>query len=171
MERAGRTTRDGARGRCRGRAWVALAATAGLLVGCGGGPAPEPSAASLPGAGSSTSPSAGATRLVTRTVATGPAVSGRASSYSRQLQGRPTTSGEAYDERRLTAASRTLPLGSLVRVCRGARCLVVRVNDRGPHDGRLMLDLSGAAAKGLGLGDLGTVTATPVREVRVRVPS
>jgi len=163
MERAGRTTRE----RTCGRRWAVLAVTAGLLAGCGRAPAPGPPSA---GSSPSGSPTAGATRVIVRTVATGPAVSGRASSYSRQLQGRPTASGEAYDERRLTAASRTQPLGSRLRVCRAGRCVVVVVNDRGPYDGRLMLDLSGAAAKRLGLRDLGTVTATPVREVRVRVP-
>jgi rare lipoprotein A len=66
--------------------------------------------------------------------------------------GRKTASGEAYDMHALTAAHRTLPLGTRLRVINvdNGRTVVVRINDRGPFvDGRV-IDLSRAAARELG---------------------
>src|SRR5688500_12593195 len=59
---------------------------------------------------------------------------GKASYYSDSLAGKPTASGEPYDPRALTAAHRSLPFGTMVRVRRAqsAREVVVRINDRGP---------------------------------------
>jgi len=57
---------------------------------------------------------------------------------------RHTASGERFDPRALTAAHRTLPFGTRVRVCR-AGCVVVRINDRGPFVRGRSLDLSRAA--------------------------
>ncbi len=82
----------------------------------------------------------------------GQVLRGRASYYSDRLAGRPTASGEPYDPRKLTAASRDLPLGTRVRVTRvdTGDSVVVRVNDRGPFgDRRRILDLSRAAAERL----------------------
>ncbi|MGF1466046.1 MAG: septal ring lytic transglycosylase RlpA family protein [Sandaracinaceae bacterium] len=85
---------------------------------------------------------------------------GRASYYSDALAGRSTASGEPYDPRALTAASRDLPFGTRVRVTRtdtGAS-VVVRINDRGPfRDHRRILDLSRAAAEALDMIRAGVV--------------
>lgn len=83
---------------------------------------------------------------------------GIASWYGTKFNGRATSSGELYDICRFTAAHKTLPLPSFVRVTNldNGRSLIVRVNDRGPfHDGRVM-DLSYAAAVRLGVDRTGT---------------
>jgi peptidoglycan hydrolase CwlO-like protein len=83
---------------------------------------------------------------------TGQSFSGLASWYGWDFAGNPTASGAIYDPRLFTAAHKTLPLNSFVRVRRGDRCAVVLVNDRGPYiDGRV-IDLSQAAAEYLGVG-------------------
>ena len=91
---------------------------------------------------------------------------GKASYYHDSLAGNHTANGERYDPRRLTAASRDLPFGSIVRVTRrdtGAS-VIVRVNDRGPFgDKRRILDLSRAAARELRMLDRG------VADVRAEV--
>lgn len=77
---------------------------------------------------------------------------GRASYYHDSLAGNPTSNGEIYDPRMLSAASRTLPFGTVVRVVRTdtTRSVLVRVNDRGPFgDKRRILDLSREAARRL----------------------
>jgi rare lipoprotein A len=83
---------------------------------------------------------------------------GVASYYARSLHGRRTASGERYDHGALTAAHRSLPFGTLVRVEneRNGRAVIVRINDRGPHVRGRVLDLSGAAARGIGLSTRGT---------------
>lgn len=93
--------------------------------------------------------------------------SGEASYYGDELRGRPTASGEAFDPGAYTAAHRTLPLGSRVRVTNLANgeSVVVRVNDRGPFSGHRVLDVSKQAARELGM--LGRGTA-PVRLELVR---
>ena len=83
---------------------------------------------------------------------------GVASWYGTKFNGRATSSGELYDICQFTAAHKTLPLPSYVRVTNldNGRRLIVRVNDRGPfHDGRVM-DLSYAAAVRLGVDRTGT---------------
>jgi rare lipoprotein A len=78
---------------------------------------------------------------------------GLASWYGRQFHGQPTASGEAYDMYAMTAAHKTAPLPSYMRVRNPAngREAIVRVNDRGPfHDGRV-IDLSYTAALKLDL--------------------
>jgi rare lipoprotein A len=83
---------------------------------------------------------------------------GLASWYGTKFNGRATSSGELYDICQFTAAHKTLPLPSYVRVTNldNGRSLIVRVNDRGPfHDGRVM-DLSYAAAVRLGVDRTGT---------------
>lgn len=81
----------------------------------------------------------------------GPAQHGRASWYGSEFQGSPTASGEPFNMHALTAAHRTLPLGSYARVSNLAngRSVVVKINDRGPHTGRRTIDLSYAAAEEL----------------------
>jgi rare lipoprotein A len=71
--------------------------------------------------------------------------------------GRRTASGERFNCAALTAANRTLPFGTLVRVCRG-RCVTVRINDRGPWVRGRDIDLSPAAARAIGLHTTGHVT-------------
>ncbi len=88
------------------------------------------------------------------------ATSGRASWYGEAHQGKKTASGEAYDMAKLTAAHRTLPLGTRVRVTNVAngRAVVVRINDRGPFVAGRIIDLSQAAARQLGALGAGIVT-------------
>jgi len=83
---------------------------------------------------------------------------GRASWYGLKFHGRRTASGERYNMHALTAAHRTLPLGSYVRVSIPAtsKWVVVKINDRGPFARGRVIDLSYAAAKVLGLQRAGT---------------
>jgi rare lipoprotein A len=78
---------------------------------------------------------------------------GKASFYSRKLAGRPTASGERFDPDALTAAHRTLPLGTKVKVVnpKNDKSVIVTVNDRGPVPKSRMLDVSPAAAAALGM--------------------
>ena len=77
---------------------------------------------------------------------------GKASFYGKRFHGRTTASGEAFDAQALTAAHRTLPFGTVLRVERlsNGRSIRVRVNDRGPQARNRALDLSKAAMKRLG---------------------
>lgn len=83
---------------------------------------------------------------------------GIASWYGRKFQGYRTSSGEAYNMYRFTAASRTLPLPTYVRVTNlgNGKSVVVRVNDRGPFNPDRIIDLSWAAAVRLGMMKKGT---------------
>jgi rare lipoprotein A len=83
---------------------------------------------------------------------------GVASYYADEFNGRKTASGEPYDMNDLTAAHRTLPFGTKVKVTNldTGRSVVVRINDRGPFKDDRVIDLSLGAAKQLGLIDLGT---------------
>ncbi len=76
---------------------------------------------------------------------------GHASWYGKKFHGRKTASGETYDMYKLSAAHRTLPLPSYVRVTNldNRKSLIVRVNDRGPFGRARIIDLSYAAAKQL----------------------
>jgi rare lipoprotein A len=77
---------------------------------------------------------------------------GVASWYGREFAGRKTASGERFDPGEYTAAHRTLPFGSRVRVTNAAgESVVVRINDRGPFHGGRVIDLSQAAAADLGI--------------------
>jgi len=91
--------------------------------------------------------------LMASGVALPPPQTGLASVYSEQLSGKRTASGERYDGSALTAAHMSLPLGSEVRVVNlaNAKSVRVRINDRGPHVGGRIIDLSSAAAAALGL--------------------
>ncbi len=83
---------------------------------------------------------------------------GNASWYGQKFHGHRTSSGEAFDMYQFTAAHRSLPLPTYVRVTNldNGKNLVVRVNDRGPfHDNRI-IDLSWAAAVRLGIDQAGT---------------
>ena len=84
---------------------------------------------------------------------------GKASYYAKRFQSRKTASGELYDRAKLTAAHRTLPFGTRVRVTNlaNARSVIVIVNDRGPFAKRRVIDLSGAAFASIAALDAGVV--------------
>ncbi|MBI5843042.1 MAG: septal ring lytic transglycosylase RlpA family protein [Deltaproteobacteria bacterium] len=90
--------------------------------------------------------------------ARGFAEQGVASWYGPDFHGKPTASGEIYDMFAMTAAHKTLPLGTRVRVTRkdDGRSVLVRINDRGPFVSGRIIDLSKAAATELGLVADGT---------------
>ena len=73
---------------------------------------------------------------------------GQASWYGRKFHGRKTSSGEPFDMFQLTAAHRSLPIPTYVRVTNlgNGRTTLVRVNDRGPFHSERIIDLSWAAA-------------------------
>ncbi|OGC75986.1 MAG: hypothetical protein A2Z27_05075 [candidate division Zixibacteria bacterium RBG_16_50_21] len=77
---------------------------------------------------------------------------GMASYYAHKFHGRPTASGEIYDETRLTAAHPVLPFGALVRVTNlnNNNSVVLKVNDRGPSSKGRIIDVSFTAASELG---------------------
>ena len=70
--------------------------------------------------------------------------------YGPYFHGRLTANGEVYDQWGLTAAHKTLPFGTRLRVCYQG-CVNVRINDRGPFIGPRELDLSRGAAEAIGL--------------------
>ena len=78
---------------------------------------------------------------------------GMASWYGEKFHGRIATSGEKYDMYKFTAAHRTLPFGTLVRVTNigNGRTVIVKINDRGPWISGRVIDLSYAAAKKIGM--------------------
>jgi rare lipoprotein A len=84
--------------------------------------------------------------------------SGLASYFSREIAGNRTASGERCDPDTLTAAHRTAPFGSRMRVTNlsTGRSVVVRINDRGPFRAGRVIDLSHAAAREIGMHRSGT---------------
>jgi rare lipoprotein A len=86
-------------------------------------------------------------------------LAGLATWYGERFEGRPTACGEPFRTEAMTAAHKTLPFHTVVRVIdiKTRRDVVVRINDRGPYgDGRI-IDLSKAAARKLGSIDRGVV--------------
>ena len=88
--------------------------------------------------------------------------SGMASWYGSWHHGKSTAMGEPFDMFAMTAAHRTLPLGTLVKVVNSAsgKSVVVRINDRGPYVKNRIIDLSFAAADSLGLSRKGVSRVT-----------
>ena len=86
------------------------------------------------------------------------AETGIASWYGDEFAGKPTASGEIFDPNQISAAHRTLPLPSIVRVTNleNGRALAIRVNDRGPFAHGRIIDLSRRAAQLLGFHAQGT---------------
>jgi rare lipoprotein A len=78
---------------------------------------------------------------------------GKASWYGEEFHGRPTANGEIYDMYQVSAAHKTLPIGTIVNVVNltNGKDLVMRINDRGPFVEGRIIDLSYAAAKEIGL--------------------
>jgi rare lipoprotein A len=89
---------------------------------------------------------------------------GIASWYGPDFHGKRTSSGEAYDMHGMTAAHKTLPLGTLVRVrnLQNQRTVELRINDRGPFVGSRVIDLSYEAARQLGVIGPGTAAVEVV---------
>jgi len=83
---------------------------------------------------------------------------GVAAWYGKELHGKKTASGEIFDMYGISAAHRTLPLGTMIRVTNldNLKSIKVRINDRGPLIKSRMLDLSYGAAKELGFVTQGT---------------
>lgn len=84
--------------------------------------------------------------------------SGMASYYGNELAGNRTANGERFDPGDMTAAHRTLPFGSKVRVTNmsNGQSVVVRINDRGPFGRGRVIDISQAAAREIGMHRSGT---------------
>jgi rare lipoprotein A len=87
---------------------------------------------------------------------------GKASWYGKEQHGHATASGERFNMYEMTAAHRTLRMGTRVRVInlRNGRNVTVRINDRGPYSRGRVIDVSYAAARELGMLDSGVI---PVR--------
>lgn len=87
-----------------------------------------------------------------------PIKGGEASYYGRGFAGRPTANGETFNPAEMTAAHRTLPFGTRVRVTNkdNGNTVVVRINDRGPYAHDRVIDLSQGAAKKIGMVATGT---------------
>lgn len=84
-------------------------------------------------------------------VRTGQIFSGYSSWYGDEFHGKPTASGEKFDQFAFTCAHKTLPFGTWLRVTFKGRSVVVKVNDRGPFVKGRSLDLSRGAAEAIGL--------------------
>ena len=85
--------------------------------------------------------------------------SGKASWYGPGFHGKRTASGERFDTNELTAAHRTLPFGTRVRVVnkKTGQSVVVCINDRGPYAHGRVIDLSRASAQAIGISGVGSV--------------
>lgn len=97
---------------------------------------------------------------------TGRSQAGMASWYGPGFHGRRTASGARFNQHALTAAHRTLPFGTLVRVTnqRNKRSCVVKINDRGPYAHGRIIDLSSGAARRIGISGVGRVTLEVVNK-------
>jgi len=122
----------------------------------GGGPVGSPAS----DAGASTSPEPAPTGLGK------PLAQGLASWYGPGFHGRRTANGERYDMHALTAAHKTLPFGTRVRVrsVHTGKEVVVRINDRGPYKHQRIIDLSLAAITALGARHRGVTEVVLLRE-------
>src|SRR3954453_10974753 len=89
-----------------------------------------------------------------------PIQTGPASWYGPGFHGKRTVNGETFNTNDLTAAHKTLPFGTQVRVTneRTGKSVVVRINDRGPYAHGRVIDLSKAAAQAVGISGVGKVT-------------
>ena len=129
--------------------WAALITLSLLLQACR---APEAERTREPASGASSAQVSEA-----QAVEAVPMGSGQASYYGPGLAGNLTASGEPFRPESLTAAHRTLPFGSNVRVTnlKNDAAVVVRINDRGPFAGDRIIDVSAAAAERLGMVENG----------------
>jgi rare lipoprotein A len=127
------------------RVFLALALAASLAACAAQRPAPQPAPAPTPAV---SAPAPAAPTFTQQ---------GVASWYGKSHNGRRTASGETYDMNDLTAAHRTLPFGTVVRVTRldNGRSVKVRINDRGPYARSRIIDLSAQAAQDIGITENG----------------
>ena len=134
-----------------------LLAAAFLLPGC----------ADNAGEAQISSPAAQVAPVAADPVRRGKEQTGKASWYGDHHHGKKTASGEMFDKNDLTAAHRTLPLGSKLEVTNveKGRTVEVTVNDRGPFTGGRVIDVSKAAAEALDMkqGGVAPVKVTPVQ--------
>jgi rare lipoprotein A len=137
---------------------LVIAACAGLLLvqGCAGLQAPPESDTPAE------APPAAQKEPVKKTPAAPAALpqTGPASWYGSQHHGKRTASGSIFDQTKLTAAHRSLPFGTRVKVTNlsNDKSVEVEITDRGPYAGNRIIDLSRAAAQALGMIDSGTAT-------------
>lgn len=127
---------------------LAIGLAAMLLAGCASGPADFPTDRAFEGENPFQTEAASVAEEIAH---------GRASWYGKAFQGRRTANGERFDMNALTAAHPSLPFGTrlMVRNANNGREVMVRINDRGPHTGGRIIDLSRAAAKVIGLLEAG----------------
>jgi rare lipoprotein A len=85
--------------------------------------------------------------------------------YGKEFAGHRTASGERFNPGAMTAAHRTLPFGTRVRVTNShsGRSVIVRINDRGPFVKGRSIDLSSGAARAIGMGSTGNVRIEVLR--------
>jgi rare lipoprotein A len=93
---------------------------------------------------------------------TGKIERGAAAWYGPGFERKKTASGERFDSRKFTAAHKTLPFNTMVKVTNleNNKSVVVRINDRGPFNKNRIIDLSTAAARSIGLDKSGTANVT-----------
>ena len=93
-----------------------------------------------------------------KNIKVGDVITGVSSWYGPNFHGKLTANGEVFDQYGVTAAHKTLPLGTVVRVTNidNGKSIILRINDRGPYVGNRILDCSYGAATKLGFKDLGT---------------
>lgn len=105
----------------------------------------------------------GANASMTPSSGTGRSFSGMASFYGNE-SGSRTASGQRFNQNAMTAAHRSLPFGTKLRVTHGGSSVIVTINDRGPFVRGRVLDLSTGAARAIGLtgAGVGRVTAEVV---------
>ena len=94
----------------------------------------------------------------------GPLGRGKASWYGPGFQGRLTANGERFNTNALTAAHKTLPFGTKVKVthAKTGKSVVVRINDRGPYAHGRVIDLSKASARAIGILGVADVALTRI---------
>ena len=124
------------------------------LVSIGSAQARTSANSGLQNAGAKQSASSDSKKISTRK-----GLSGKASYYANRFHGRKTASGHPYHKEAMTAAHRSLPLGTWVRVVNesNGNYVVVQITDRGPFIKNRVIDLSLAAAKNLDMLKKGTV--------------
>ncbi|MBL8771450.1 MAG: septal ring lytic transglycosylase RlpA family protein [Phenylobacterium sp.] len=112
-----------------------------------------PLALGIAACGQTSAPSGPEPARAADAAAPGPVQVGEASYYASELAGRPTASGEPLKPEAMTAASRSLPLGTDARVTNTetGRSVVVEVNDRGPYAKNRIIDVTPKAAERLGM--------------------
>jgi len=125
---------------------AALAITAIVVTGCGGAAPRFTTGEDIP--------------VATTSKAQMHQLAGIASYYSDEFHGRKTSNGETFDMHELTAAHRTLPFNTKVKVTNleNGKSIVVRINDRGPFKDNRVIDVSLEGAKQIGLIANGTAS-------------